>query len=95
MGLRNWLAVAAYFRRGGAMKHKNTPRGGSGSDPEISAGLEEYQTEKAEKATQALFQATSEELGRAAVDQCRKELQEEEEELPPESPIPNPNDRRA
>lgn len=26
---RDWHAVDAHFRRGGPMKHKNTPRGGS------------------------------------------------------------------
>lgn len=26
---RNWNAVDAHFRRGGPMKHKNTPRGGA------------------------------------------------------------------
>jgi len=29
MKARNWNAVDAHFRRGGPMKHKNTPRGGA------------------------------------------------------------------
>jgi hypothetical protein len=82
---RDWLAVAAHFRRGGAMKHKNTPRGGAGSDPEIVDGLDEYQTDEARKAAEALMKATPEELGRAAVNQGKKELQDEEEEQNVES----------
>jgi len=81
---RNWTAVAAWFRRGGPMQHKTTPRGGSGPDSEIEDGLEEYQTEEARRATDKLFKATPEELGRVAnqsrdlIDQGMEELQEEE-----------------
>ena len=38
---RNWTAIAAHFRRGGPMKHKNTSRGGAGLDPEIEEALRE------------------------------------------------------
>jgi len=31
MSPRNWRAVDAHFRRGGPIKHKNTPRGGASS----------------------------------------------------------------
>lgn len=77
---RNWGAVAAWFRQGGPMHHRNEPRGGAGPDPDIIDGLAQYQTEKQREATEAAFKATPEELGRAAVDQCRKKHQELQEE---------------
>ena len=44
---RDWAAVAAHFRRGGPMKHKNTPRGGANSnDPEIEEALAEREEDK-------------------------------------------------
>lgn len=30
--VRNWNAVAAWFRRGGPMRHRNTPRGGASNE---------------------------------------------------------------
>ena len=32
MGIRDWFAVSAHFRKGGAMKHKNSPRGGASNE---------------------------------------------------------------
>jgi hypothetical protein len=72
---RNWSAIAAWFRRGGPMHRRTAPRGGAGHDPDIIDGLEQYQAEKQHEAAESLFKATPEELGRAVVDQCRKELQ--------------------
>ena len=45
--MRNWIAVAAHFRRAVKFKHKNEPRGGSqnSSREYISQGREEMQTE--------------------------------------------------
>lgn len=40
MSPRNWRAVGAHFRRGGPMKHKNTPRGGASN--QTRDFLEEY-----------------------------------------------------
>jgi hypothetical protein len=71
------------------MKHKNAPRGGAGQDPEIIDGLEQYQTEKQREAVEAAFNATPEELGRAAVEQCRKKHQDDQTEgrvVNPEQP---------
>jgi hypothetical protein len=47
---RDWVAVAAHFRRGGAMKHKNAPRGGARNQSRelIDQGTEEYQEEEKE-----------------------------------------------
>ena len=42
---RDWGAIAAHFRRGGPMRHKNTPRGGDGPDPLVEEGLEEVEKE--------------------------------------------------
>lgn len=49
------------------MKHRNAPKGGSGTDPEIAEGLEEYQTEKHHEAVNRLFEAAGEELTSAAL----------------------------
>jgi len=62
------------------MKHKTTPRGGAGCDPDIIDGLDEYQTEEARRAAEALMKATPEELGRAAMNQSRGDLQAEKGE---------------
>ncbi len=45
---RNWVAVAAHFRRGGPMKHKTTPRGGASNQSRdlIDQGMEELQDER-------------------------------------------------
>lgn len=44
---RDWNAVDAHFRRGGPMKHKNTPRGGAKKDdPEIEEALDEREENK-------------------------------------------------
>lgn len=64
---RDWVAVAAHFRRGGPMKHKNVPRGGAGPEEDVKDGLEEYQTDEQRHAVEKLFEATPEELGDAAV----------------------------
>lgn len=42
---RDWNAVAAHFRRGGPMRHKNTPRGGAGADSLVEEGLDELEEE--------------------------------------------------
>ena len=39
---RDWNAVDAHFRRGGPMKHKNSPRGGAHKDEEIEDALSEH-----------------------------------------------------
>lgn len=46
--VRNWNAVAAWFRRAGPMRHKNTPRGGASNQSRdlIDQGLEELQGEE-------------------------------------------------
>jgi hypothetical protein len=43
--VRNWNAVAAWFRNGGPMKHKNTPRGGARNDSRdlVDQGREEME----------------------------------------------------
>lgn len=45
--IRDWLAVSAHFRKGGAMKHKNSPRGGAKNSSRdlIYQGSEESQEE--------------------------------------------------
>lgn len=42
MKARDWNAVDAHFRRGGPMKHKNTPRGGAQNESrDLLAELEQ------------------------------------------------------
>lgn len=61
---RDWHAIAAHFRRGGPMKHKNTPRSGAGRDPEIEEALQE-------RAEKKLFEAAPKESGAAVVETTR------------------------
>lgn len=45
---RDWVAVAAHFRRGGPMKHKTAPRGGATNKSRdlIDQSIEELQEEE-------------------------------------------------
>ena len=48
MKTRNWNAVAAHFRRGGPMKHRNEPRGGASNESRdlLSEYKEEIENQK-------------------------------------------------
>lgn len=47
--VRDWNAVAAWFRKAGPMRHKNTPRGGATNQSRdlIDQGMEELRDEEA------------------------------------------------
>lgn len=51
---RDWLAVAVHFRRGGPMKHKNSPRGGATNESRdlIDQSMEELQEEEGQDSEQ-------------------------------------------
>ncbi len=51
--VRNWTAVAAWFRKAGPMRHKNTPRGGASNQSRdlIDQSMEELQDEGSPEAS--------------------------------------------